>query len=46
MVSWIQQEKKGYQDSFQWEISVGNQLCILVENHRFTIAGKSWWEKM
>ena len=40
-VSWIQQEKKGNQDSFQWKISVGSQIYISMGNHRFTIYGSS-----
>ena len=40
-VSWIQQEKKDNQDSFQWKISVGSQIYISMGNHRFTIYGSS-----
>ena len=40
-VSWIQWEKKDNQDSFQWEISAGNQIYISTGNHRFTIYGSS-----
>jgi hypothetical protein len=37
--SWIQQEKKDNQESFQWEISAENLFHISTGNHRFTILG-------